>query len=135
LNKRRVVDTSPEVFVLVDESHRSQYGDLDSLQARMREVLPNACFIAFTGTPISRREKSTFAKFGDLMRPVYSMRDAVADKAVVPLLYEGREVTTDVDEREVDRWFDVHTRALSDEQKADLKRKMSRARELEGIET
>jgi hypothetical protein len=62
------------------------------------------------------------------------MRDAVADKAVVPLLYEGREVVSDVDESQIDRWFEVHTRGLSDEQRADLKRKMSRAREIEGIE-
>ena len=101
----------------------------------MREVLPNACFIAFTGTPIAKKEKSTFAKFGDLVQPSYSMRDAVADKAVVPLLYEGREVVTDVDEGQIDRWFEVHTRGLSEEQRADLKRKMSRAREIEGIES
>lgn len=135
LNKRRMVDDSTDIFVLVDESHRSQYGNLDSLHARMREVLPNACFIAFTGTPIAKKEKNTFAKFGDLVRPSYSMRDAVADKAVVPLLYEGREVLTDVDEAQIDRWFEVHTRNLSDEQRADLKRKMSRAREIEGIES
>ena len=54
------------------------------------------------------------------------MRDAVADKAVVPLLYEGREVLTDVDETQIDRWFEVHTRNLTAEQTADLKRKMSR---------
>src|SRR5205814_3758824 len=135
LNKRRVVDTSPNIFVLVDESHRSQYGNLNSLHTRMREVLPNACFIAFTGTPIAKKEKNTFAKFGDLVRPSYSMRDAVADKAVVPLLYEGREVLTDVDENQIDRWFEVHTRNLTEEQRADLKRKMSRAREIEGIES
>ena len=62
------------------------------------------------------------------------MRDAVADNAVVPLLYEGREVVADVDEGQIDRWFEVHTRGLSDEQRGDLKRKMSRAREIEGIE-
>ncbi len=135
LNKRRVVDTSPDIFVLVDESHRSQYGNLDSLHARMREVLPNACFIAFTGTPIAKKEKSTFAKFGELVQPGYSMRDAVKDKAVVPLLYEGREVVTDVDEGQIDRWFEIHTRDLSPHQKADLKRKMSRARKIEGIES
>lgn len=55
------------------------------------------------------------------------MCDAVADKAVVPLLYEGREVVTDVDDAQIYRWFEVHTRSLSDEQRADLKRKMSRA--------
>jgi type I restriction enzyme R subunit len=135
LNKRRLVDDSTDIFVLVDESHRSQYGNLDSLHARMREVLPNACFIAFTGTPIAKKEKNTFAKFGDLVRPSYSMRDAVADKATVPLLYEGREVLTDVDEGQIDRWFEVHTRDLTNKQRADLKRKMSRAREVEGIES
>jgi type I restriction enzyme, R subunit len=135
LNKRRLVDESTNIFVLVDESHRSQYGDLDSLHARMREVLPNACFIAFTGTPIAKKEKNTFAKFGDLVQPSYSMRDAVADKAVVPLLYEGREVITDVDEHQIDRWFEVHTRDLTKQQRADLKRKMSRAREIEGVES
>ena len=81
-----------------------------------------------------KKEKSTFAKFGDLVQPSYSMRDAVNDKAVVPLLYEGREVVTDVDEGQIDRWFEVHTRGLSDKQRADLKRKMSRARKIEGIE-
>jgi type I restriction enzyme R subunit len=135
LNKRRVVDTSFDIFVLVDESHRSQYGNLDSLHARMRDVLPNACFVAFTGTPIAKKEKSTFAKFGDLVQPSYSMRDAVEDEAVVPLLYEGREVVTDVDDGQIDRWFEVHTRGLSDEQRADLKRKMSRAREIEGVDS
>lgn len=135
LNKRRVVDTSSDIFVLVDESHRSQYGNLDSLHARMREVLPKACFIAFTGTPIAKKEKSTFAKFGDLVQPSYSMRDAVADKAVVPLLYEGREVITDVDDTQIDRWFEVHTRGLSDNQRADLKQKMSRTREIEGVDS
>lgn len=135
LNKRRVVDDSPDIFVLVDESHRSQYGNLDSLHARMREVLPNACFIAFTGTPIAKKERSTFAKFGDLVQPSYSIRDAVDDKAVVPLLYEGREVVTDIDEAQIDRWFEVHTSGLSEEQRADLKRKMSRVREIEGIES
>jgi type I restriction enzyme, R subunit len=135
LNKRRVADDSPDIFVLVDESHRSQYGNLDSLHARMREALPNACFIAFTGTPIAKRERSTFAKFGELIQPSYSMRNGVEDKAVVPLLYEGREVVTDVDEGQIDRWFEIHSRDLSDEQRADLKRKMSRAREIEGIES
>ena len=139
LNKRRVVDKSSNIFVLVDESHRSQHGDrlkpLETMNDRMKEVLPNACFVAFTGTPIAKRERSTFAKFGELVHPTYSMRDAVADKAVVPLLYEGREVVTDVDESQIDRWFEVHTRGLSEEQRADLKRKMSRAREIEGIES
>jgi type I restriction enzyme R subunit len=133
LNKRRVADDSADIFVLVDESHRSQYGDLDSLHARMREVFPNACLIGFTGTPIAKKERNTFLKFGTLARPVYSMKDAVEDGAVVPLLYEGRHVEEDIDEAAVDAWFDRVTRGLSDAQKGDLKRKMSRPRALMGV--
>jgi type I restriction enzyme, R subunit len=55
LNKRRAVDRDTDIFVLVDESHRSQYGDLESLHAKMREVFPNACLIGFTGTPIAKK--------------------------------------------------------------------------------
>jgi type I restriction enzyme R subunit len=133
LNKRRVIDEGDDVFVLVDESHRSQYGDLDSLHDRMRAVFPNACLIGFTGTPIAKKERNTFLKFGDLVRPVYSMRDAVGDQAVVPLLYEGRHIDEDVDEAAIDAWFDRVTRDLTDEQKVDLKRRMSRPREMMGV--
>jgi type I restriction enzyme, R subunit len=133
LNKRRVIDEGDDVFVLVDESHRSQYGDLDSLHDRMRSVFPNACLIGFTGTPIAKKERNTFLKFGDLVRPVYSMRDAVGDQAVVPLLYEGRHIEEDVDEAAIDAWFDRVTRDLTDEQNVDLKRRMSRPREMMGI--
>lgn len=133
LGKRRVVDRSTEIFVLVDESHRSQYGDLDSLHARMREVFPQACFIGFTGTPIAKRERNTFRQFGPLFDPVYSMRDAVSDGAVVPLLYEGRHVEESVNEQAIDTWFERVTRGLSSAQANDLKRKMSRPRAVAGV--
>jgi len=133
LNKRRAVDDDADVFVLVDESHRSQYGDLESLHARMREVFPNACLIGFTGTPIAKKERNTFRTFGALVQPAYPMKDAVADGAVVPLLYEGRHVEEDIDEAAVDAWFERVTRGLSDQQKGDLKRKMSRPRALLGV--
>ena len=133
LNKRKATDPSTDIFVLVDESHRSQYGDLESLHARMREVFPNACMIGFTGTPIAKKERNTFLKFGRLVDPVYSMRDAIEDRTVVPLLYEGRHVEEDLDEAAVDAWFERVTRGLSDAQRADLKRKMSRPRVLMGV--
>ena len=78
---------SPNIFVLVDEGHRTQFG---SMHAKMRRALPNACFIAFTGTPVMKRDKSTIEKFGGLIAPSYTIRNAVDDEAVVPLLYEGR---------------------------------------------
>ena len=133
LNKRRVVDDSFDIFLLVDESHRSQYGDRESMHQKMRAVLPGACLIGFTGTPIAKRERNTFAKFGPLIHPVYSMSDAIEDGAVVPLLYEGRHVEEDIDEHAVDAWFDRVTVRLTETQKADLKRKMSRPRTIMGV--
>ena len=68
------------------------------MHARMRKALPNACFIGFTGTPVKRKEKNTINKFGGLI-DTYTIRQAVEDKAVVPLLYEGRDVEQQVDRK------------------------------------
>ena len=83
----------PNLFCLVDESHRGQYGPL---HAKMRQVLPKACFIGFTGTPVLKKEKNTIDRFGGLIHS-YTIGQAVADHAVVPLLYEGRDVPQTVD--------------------------------------
>lgn len=134
LGKRQFKDDGADIFLLIDESHRSQYGDLESLHGRMREVFPNACRIGFTGTPIAKQEKrNTFLRFGRLVQPAYPMREAVREGAVVQLLYEGRHVEEDLDELAVDAWFERVTRGLSDAQKADLKRKMSRPRVVSGV--
>ena len=129
--KLRLRLESPDIFVLVDESHRGQY---NTLHANMRRVLPHACFIGFTGTPIAKGEKNTVSKFGGLIQPVYTITDAVADKAVVPLLYEGRDVPQVVDREQIDRWFERITRTLSREQAADLKRKFSSTSQLNKAE-
>ena len=121
------VDASADIVVLVDESHRTNFG---SLAAQMRKMLPKACYIGFTGTPLLKTEKNSFAKFGDLIEPHYSVRQALEDKAVVPLLYEGRHVEMEQNRDAIDLWFDRHTEDLSDKQKDDLKRKYARAREL-----
>lgn len=112
----------PNIFVLVDESHRTQYG---TFHARMKKVLPNACYVGFTGTPLMKQHKTTVGKFGGFIQPVYTIRDAVEDKAVVPLLYEGRMVPLDVNETAIDSWFDKITANLSKAQAADLKRKFA----------
>ncbi len=124
LSAEKYVDDSADIVVLVDESHRTNFG---SLAARMRQMLPNACYIGFTGTPLLKREKNSFARFGGLIEPHYSVRQAIKDKAVVPLLYEGRHVEIEQNENAVDLWFERHTANLTDQQKADLKRKYSRA--------
>jgi type I restriction enzyme R subunit len=115
-------------FVLVDEGHRSQYNEQ---HARMRVSLKGACFIAFTGTPLAKSaKKNTFAQFGDLFRPAYTIGRAVEDEAVVPLLYEARHVPQHVDQQAVDGWFEKLTLGLTKEQQADLKRKFSTERQL-----
>jgi type I restriction enzyme R subunit len=86
---------SSNIFALVDESHRSQYGETN---ARMQKMLPNACYIGFTGTPLKKKDKNTAAKFGGII-DAYTIDEAVRDKAVVPLLYEGRRVSPESDRR------------------------------------
>ena len=115
-------------FALVDEGHRGQYHEQ---HARMRLTLKGACFIAFTGTPLAKSAKrNTFAQFGDLFRPPYTISRAVKDKAVVPLLYEARHVPQEVDRDAIDGWFEKITLGLTNDQKADLKRKFSTERQL-----
>lgn len=121
---------SPEIFVLVDEGHRGQYGPL---HANMRRVMPNACFLGFTGTPVMTQDKDTVRKFGGLI-DTYTIRQAVDDRSVVPLLYEGRYVPQVVDKEQIDRWFDRITAALTREQATDLKRKFSSTSQLNKAE-
>lgn len=121
----RVTDlrmTEEDLFVLVDESHRSQSG---SFAARMRQLLPRACFIAFTGTPLLKKERNTFAQFGGTIH-TYTINQAVRDGAVVPLLYEGRLVDQKVTGKTIDGWFDKLSEGLNEQQKADLRSKFSR---------
>lgn len=118
--------TSPNIFVLVDEGHRTQYG---SFNIQMTKALPNACFIAMTGTPLMKREKNTAVKFGGII-DTYTVDMAVRDGAVVPLLYEGRHAYQKVNENPIDTYFQKVSEPLTPYQKADLKRKFSRAEQL-----
>ncbi|MCU7848579.1 MAG: type I restriction endonuclease subunit R [Candidatus Thiodiazotropha sp. (ex Lucinoma kastoroae)] len=124
LNIKKFHEESPDIFMLVDESHRTNFG---SLSARMRQMFPNACYLGFTGTPLLKKEKNNFAKFGGLIEPHYSINQAVEDHAVVPLLYEGRHVEMEQNRAAIDLWFERHTKDLSKQQQADLKRKYARA--------
>lgn len=119
-------NNSRDLFVLIDESHRSNYG---SMAAKMRTVFPNACYIGFTGTPLMKREKNTLTKFGKLIHK-YTIQDGVEDGAIVPLIYEGRFVEQKVDEENIDMWFQQTTKRLTDPQKEDLRRKWSSIRRL-----
>ncbi|MEW7988056.1 MAG: type I restriction endonuclease subunit R [Candidatus Thiodiazotropha sp.] len=123
LNVKKYRDESIDIFMLIDESHRTQFG---SFSARMRQMFPNACYLGFTGTPLMKKEKNNFARFGGLIDQ-YSIDQAVEDGAIVPLLYEGRHVEMEQNKKAIDLWFSRHTQGLTDAQKADLKKKYARA--------
>lgn len=123
LTTRKFQDDSTEIFVLVDETQRTQLG---MFSARMRQMFPNACYIGFTGTPLLKREKSDVARFGGIIH-TYAINQAVTDGAIVPLLYEGRLVEIEQNKAAIDVWFERHTEGLTQAQKADLKKKYARA--------
>lgn len=111
---------SSDIIVLVDEGHRSHGGETHE---RMRKALPRAAFVAFTGTPLLKKDK-TANKFGPIVH-AYTMQRAVEDGTVAPLLYEERVPELSINEEAVNRWFDRITAGLSPEQAADLKRKFA----------
>ncbi|MGY3068442.1 type I restriction enzyme R subunit [Pantoea agglomerans] len=114
------VNTSPDIIVLIDEGHRSHGGESHQ---RMKLALPHAAFVAFTGTPLLKDDKTT-NKFGPIVH-AYTMQRAVEDKTVTPLLYEERPPELNVNERAIDSWFERITEGLTEKQKADLKRKFA----------
>ena len=128
LRNSQAPDEDANIFVLVDESHRTQtgrYGGHSQFATRMRRLLPKACYLGFTGTPLLRKEKNTLSTFGRLIHR-YAIDEAVVDEAVVPLLYEGRLVEQQITGNVIDRWFDRISEGLTSSQKADLKGKFSR---------
>lgn len=121
-------DDDANIFVLVDESHRTQTGKLgghSQFATKMRRLITNACYLGFTGTPLLKKDKNTLSTFGGLIHK-YGINEAVADEAVVPLLYEGRMVEQQISGTVIDKWFEKISEGLTNQQKADLKRKFSR---------
>jgi type I restriction enzyme R subunit len=114
-------DESQNIFVLVDESHRSQYG---SAHANMKRIVPNASYIGFTGTPLMKTQKSTSKKFGGFIHK-YTIDQAVKDGAVLPLLYEGRSAKLSINKKQIDKGFERLAAPLSEEAQKDLKKKFT----------
>lgn len=111
---------SSDIIVLVDEGHRSQNGEYS---IRMKQALPNAAYVAFTGTPLLKDDK-TENKFGKIIHS-YTMQQAVKDGAVTPLLYEERIPELNTNDAAIDAWFERITADLTDKQKSDLKKKFA----------
>ena len=117
-----MIDTSDDIFVLVDESHRTQYGNI---AAQMRKILPRACYIGFSGTPLKKKEKNTFLTFGGLIEPSYTIKQATEDGSIVPLIHEVRHLEIIQNKKLIDEKFDLHTKNISEENRIKMIRKYS----------
>ncbi|SFE75199.1 type I restriction endonuclease subunit R [Alteribacillus iranensis] len=113
------LSTSENVFVMVDESHRSQY---KGLAMNMRTALPNACYLGFTGTPIDKEDKSTTRTFGSYIDK-YTIEQAVEDGATVPIFYEARMTELHVQGETLDQLFDRKFREYDEETRERIKKK------------
>ncbi len=109
-----------EIFVFVDECHRTQSGKLHRV---MRAIMPNAVFIGFTGTPLLRDDRETsMAVFGDYIH-TYKFSEGVEDKVILDLIYEARDIDQRLtSEDKIDAWFEAKTAGLNDWQKDELKK-------------
>nr|MDP9479361.1 type I restriction endonuclease subunit R [Actinomycetota bacterium] len=131
----RLSDRRNIVFI-ADEAHRSQYDFIGGFARHIRDALPNASFIGFTGTPIEAHDRSTPAVFGEYI-DVYDIQQAVEDGATVPVYYEARVANLELDEAElphVDPDFEEVTEGEEVESKERLKSKWARLEALVGAE-
>src|SRR5438309_8355089 len=128
LSKRR------NIVVIADEAHRSQYDLIDGLARNLRDSLPNASFIGFTGTPIEKTDANTRAVFGDYIS-IYDIQRAVADKATVPIYYESRVAKLGLNASElpkIDEEFEEITEGEEEARKERLKTKWAALEALVG---
>ncbi len=131
-----VLSTWRNIVVIADEAHRSQYDFIDGFARHMRDALPNASFIGFTGTPIEKTDASTRAVFGDYIS-VYDIQRAVADGATVPIYYESRLAKLELKESErpkIDPEFEEATEGEEVERKEKLKSKWAQLEAVVGSE-
>ena len=128
---KQIVDRDENVFVLIDEAHRTQGGDAN---AELNYMLPNACKIAFTGTPLMSTNKqptrSSAAKFGGLV-DAYTISEAEADGIILPLIYQPLFVEHSVNQEPLDRFYDRITKDFTDEQKKDFQKKFNSSQIIE----
>jgi type I restriction enzyme R subunit len=114
-----LLSEASNIFVLADEAHRTQYG---GLAANLRKALPNACFFGFTGTPIDKKDRSTLSTFGGYI-DTYTIEQAVADGATVPIFYEGRLPELRILGNNLDAVFDRVFLDRSEEEREAIKKK------------
>ena len=135
-DRHPVLSDRRNIVVIADEAHRSQYDFIDGFARHMRDALPNASFIGFTGTPIEVTDKNTRAVFGEYIS-VYDIQRAVADGATVPIYYESRLAKLELNEAErpkIDPEFDEVTEGEEVERKEKLKSKWAQLEAIVGTE-
>ncbi|MEM2125994.1 MAG: type I restriction endonuclease subunit R, partial [Candidatus Methanosuratincola sp.] len=124
------------IVVIADEAHRSQYDFINGFARHMRDALPNASFVAFTGTPIEKADRSTPAVFGDYIS-IYDIQQAVLDGATVPIFYESRLAKLELSEEErphIDPEFEEVTEGEEETVRQQLKTKWARLEAMVGTE-
>src|SRR3989442_540090 len=124
------------IVVIADEAHRSQYDFIDGFARHMRDALPHASFVGFTGTPIEKTDANTRAVFGDYIS-VYDIQRAVVDGATVPIYYESRLAKLELEDSErptIDRDFEEATEGEEVERKEKLKSKWAQLEAVVGSE-
>ena len=125
------------IVVIADEAHRSQYDFIDGFARHMRDALPNASFVGFTGTPIELKDANTRAVFGDYIS-VYDIQRAVADGATVPIYYESRLAKLELKDSEkprIDPDFEEATEGEEVDRKEKLKSRWAQLEAVVGSET
>jgi type I restriction enzyme R subunit len=131
-----VLSDRGNIVVIADEAHRSQYDFIDGFAHHMRQALPNASFIGFTGTPIEFTDKSTRRVFGDYIS-IYDIQRAVEDRATVPIYYESRVAKLELAEAErptIDPEFEEVTEGEEAERKEKLKTRWAQLEAIVGAE-
>lgn len=133
-DKHPLLSDRRNIVVIADEAHRSQYDFIDGFARHMRDALPKASFIGFTGTPIELTDKNTQAVFGNYIS-IYDIQRAVDDKATVPIYYESRLAKLELDESEkpkIDPEFEEATEGEEIEHKEKLKSKWAQLEAIVG---
>ena len=135
-DRHPVLSERRNIVVIADEAHRSQYDFIDGFTRHMRDALPHASFIGFTGTPIEQTDANTRAVFGDYIS-IYDIQRAVVDKATVPIYYESRLATLELKASErpkIDPNFEEATEGEEVERKEKLKTKWAQLEAVVGSE-
>lgn len=114
-----ILSEAGNIFVMVDEAHRTQY---KNLAANMRNALPNACFIGFTGTPIDKKDRSTVHTFGTYIH-TYTIEQAIRDGATVPIFYESRLPDVHIQGNNLDALFDRYFQEYNEKEREEIKQK------------